>query len=176
MEVKLQNIEQVKERLTQAYQKALVLMTEKVNRASLLLQSKIVQGLANGTYGIHSRRGAAGLAGSVRVTPAETQGDSVRGSVAGAGGTSWYGKVHEFGGTRSYTIAPVNAKALAWKPFGQSGAVGKQSAFAFTRDVLFARKVIHPPLPQRRWMGEPVSEAKPEVIRILNEIKSEKLF
>ncbi|SRR6266481_1846077 len=176
MQIQIQHVEEVKERLSGAYKKALVLMQEKVNRASLFLQSKIVQGLAAGTYGIKSRRGSAGLAGSVRVTPSEIQGDLVEGFVTGAGGTSWYGKVHEFGGTRSYTIEPTSAKALAWKPFGSSGSVGKQSAFAFTRDVIFARKVIHPPLPQRRWMGEPVSEGKADVVKIINEIKSEQLF
>lgn len=176
MQTQLQNVEEVKQRLSEAYNHALVLMQQKVNQASLLLQQKIVQGLASGTYGITSRRGAAGLAGSVRVSPAEVSGDLVSGSVQGAGGTSWYGKVHEFGGTRSYTIEPVNGKALAWKPFGQSGPVGKQAAFSFTRDVIFAKKITHPPLPQRRWMGRPVDEAKTEVIQILNEIKSEKLF
>lgn len=43
------------------------------------------------------------LAGSVRQHPARLEGDSVIGEVEGAGGTAWYGRLHQDGGTFNVT-------------------------------------------------------------------------
>jgi hypothetical protein len=52
------------------------------------------------------------LAGSIRMIPAEQEGDVITGRVEGGGGPAWYGKIWELTGHKAFDIHPVNAKAL----------------------------------------------------------------
>ena len=176
LRVTVQNLENVKAKIAKMSNKALMALTKKINKASLLLQSKIIAGLAAGTYGIQSRHGTSGLAGSVQVTPASVSGTGIDGGITAATGPQWYGIVHELGGSREYIIQPVNAKALAWQAFGNAKASLKQKSMSFTGDMVFAKVVHHPPLPQRRWVGQPVDEARGEISGIFQEPMQKELF
>jgi hypothetical protein len=168
MQVTVRNAEAVKARLERGIDKALIVLKRRVDTASAELQGRIVAGLAAGTYGIHSRHGMSGLAGSVQVTPAGIEGTTVRGGVHGAGGTAWYGTVHERGGLSSYDISPVDRRALAWLAFGTPAKAAKhQRAFGFTKDMIVVAHVTHPPLRQRRWMGGPVDELRARIMDIV---------
>ena len=53
------------------------------------------------------------LRGSVRIVPAAIEGGKITGAVAaGSGPSNLYGSVHELGGSRSYQIMSVKARAL----------------------------------------------------------------
>lgn len=61
----------------------------------LKLQAHIAGDLLQGQV-LHHRSGK--LSGSIRKMPTALEGGALVGSVEGAGGPAWYGKVHEFGG------------------------------------------------------------------------------
>jgi hypothetical protein len=176
MKITVQGLDKVQAKIAKMSDKAVMALEKKINKASLLLQQKIVAGLAAGTYGIQSRHGTAGLAGSVQVTPASVSSSGVDGGITAASGPSWYGIVHEMGGSREYTIVPQSAKALAWQAYGATKASLSQKSMSFTSDMVFAKVVHHPPLPQRRWVGQPVDEARGEISAIFHEPMQQELF
>jgi hypothetical protein len=181
MRASLVGAERMQRRLDSGIAKTLIVLKRRIDRASVELQAAIVRGLAAGTYGIFSRHGMSGLAGSVRVVPAEVEGERVKGGVEGGGGTTSYGNVFESGGEGSYEIRPVNAKALVWLAYGTPakgskprtmGASGerfmrKQKSFGFTKDMIFRARVTHPPAKRRRWMGGAVADMKSRILEIV---------
>ena len=75
-------------------------VVRKMNEFLFLLQAKIVGEKLQGQV-LEHRTGK--LAGSIRVNPVSGQGGSnISGSIEGAGGPAWYGKLHEDGGTFPY--------------------------------------------------------------------------
>jgi hypothetical protein len=67
-----------------------------VDRSNFEMQSKIVAEKLQGQV-LEHRSGKLG--GSIRVIAAQVVGTKVAGSVEGAGGPAWYGKLHEYGGS-----------------------------------------------------------------------------
>jgi hypothetical protein len=97
------------------------------------------------------------LARSIRIVEPTLAGDNVVGQVLGAGGTAWYGVVHEYGGTRSYDIYPVNAKALLFQINGEN---------------IFRKHVLHPPLPERSFMRSALADMSEQIVADLQEAAS----
>lgn len=146
-------------------------IVRKTNGLLIRLQSHIVAEKLSGQVLKH-RSGK--LAASVRVQMAAAQGTSIVGAVLAAGGPAWYGKIHEFGGTRAYLILPRNKKALAFFGSGATatarmrkeiltkmhrGKASAQRAFAASGDVV-VRSVQHPPLPMRSFMRMSLAEMR----------------
>jgi hypothetical protein len=90
------------------------------------------------------------LAGSIRAIPAVVDGTSVVANVEGAGGPAWYGRLFEEGGTGPFEIVPKTAKALRF--------------VAASGEVVFAKKVQHPGLPDRPFMDPAQAARTPEIV------------
>ncbi len=175
--VSVTGLDQFKARLDGTVQKLTIVLSRRINQASLELQSAIVEGLATGKYGIQSRHGAAGLAGSVTVIPAQATSDSsVSGGVQGAGGVAIYGVYHEMGGRGPYEILPKTAEALAWQAYGTFPTRARQKKFSFTADMIFAKRVMHPTIKQRRWFGAAVDDMTPRIREIVADSLQMELF
>lgn len=88
---------------------------------------------ARGTAAISGRKPLIGETGALSTTISyQLQGrDSVL-----IGTPMAYGFVHQFGGQRTYTIVPRGKRALAWPGGGHP-----------------VKKVVHPPLPARPFLG-----------------------
>lgn len=136
--------------------RAAAIMTALADDVSLLmlkLQAHIVsQHLSGRPPGLNQITGK--LAGSINAIPPQIEGDQVTGAVEGAGGTAFYGRVHEYGGTRSYQILPVRAKALRFEVNGQT---------------VFAKSVTHPPMPARPFMSSSLIEMRDEIVASLQQ-------
>jgi hypothetical protein len=137
---------------------------------------------------LHVRTGK--LLGSAHVEPTVTTQTTIAGNVTAAGGPAFYGKFHEYGGTRWYDILPVNKKALAFFPGGSFGASfgatgirqlrfvqgknrgslrpGQYDSFAKAGGVV-VMKVHHPPLPMRSFMRSSLAELKARITSQLYE-------
>jgi hypothetical protein len=100
--------------------------------------------------------GTGRLRATVRPIEAVEEGTSiVGGALAGGpetevrskltGKESNYAAVQEYGGLSEYTILPVDAHVLAFEVDGQ---------------VVFARRVTHPPLPERSYMRTSLEEQR----------------
>jgi phage gpG-like protein len=90
---------------------------------------------------LHRRTGK--LSSSVRALPTTLSGTSIIGGVQAGGGPSFYGAVHEFGGTRAYPIIAVKARALRFVMNGKTS---------------FARSVMMPPAKIRAFAGPSLDE------------------
>jgi len=130
------------------------------------------------------------LAASIIKEPTVVRGNTVVGSVTGAAGPAFYGKIQEKGGTRTYEILPVHAKALAFFPTGSIGGGGgiasiskslvrglytksgvragrlKQSSYGRFGEYggIVVTKVIHPPLPPRPFMKPSLDEMQETIV------------
>ena len=127
----------------------------KMDGLMIELQAKIVGEKLSGQV-LNRRTGK--LSNSIRALPADIeqnfQGDSVVGRVEGGGGPAFYGRVQEFGGTHSYPIVPVNAKALAFMMGGKQ---------------VFFMRVIHPPLQERSFMRSSLEESREDIFNSLKQ-------
>jgi len=94
------------------------------------------------------------LAGSVHPVPAKKVGGAIVGEVASSGGPAFYGKVHEYGGKKTFTIIAVNKKALR---------------FLIDGKAIFRTRVERGPLPERSFMRSAATEFEPEIVSQLNE-------
>lgn len=115
------------------------------------------------------------LRGSINVQPVVVDGNTITGTVEGAGGPAFYGRFHEWGGNGPYEIVPVNKQALAFFADGSSGSArgimrglaqgGAAAAekFAAAGGVV-VRSVQHPAIIQRAFMGPSQRELWPEMI------------
>lgn len=123
------------------------------------LQSYVVSQKLSGQI-LNRRTGI--LSGSIRANPATLEGTIISGNVQGAGGPAFYGAVHELGGSKEYSIVPVKARALSFIRDGQR---------------VFAKRVMHPPLRQRAFMGpsldENAAKIKSELNAALNKVIAE---
>ena len=123
-------------------------LSDRINRLSLQLQQKIQNDKLSGQV-LNQRSGT--LKRSIEMIPsfANTSAGTVMGGVRGAGGPAFYGRFHEFGTDRSYTIVPVTKQALRFYVNGK---------------VVFAARVQHPPIKERSFMRSAASEMEPEII------------
>lgn len=141
------------------------LITALVDRMTFLmtkLQQKIVTEKLSGQV-LNRRSGT--LAGSITNPEAHVDGTTITGSLQWGGGPAWYGRVHEFGGTRGYAINPIYSRA-------QQRKIGKGTLAPFkvlrfiskSGQVVFAPYVFHPALPKRSFMESSLEEMKGEII------------
>jgi hypothetical protein len=147
-----------------------------------LVQSKL--------QGIVLKHHSGKLAGSITKEPIQHVGSSIVGMVTGAAGPAFYGKIQEKGGTRTYEIKPVHAKALAFFPQGSLGGGGgfaqlragivrglysksgasrgrlKESSYQKFGNLggIVVAKVIHPPLPPRPFMRPSLDEMRDTIV------------
>jgi len=127
------------------------------------LQQKIVGEKLSGQ--VLSRRSGR-LADSIIAEPAILEGTDIVGRVAWAGGEAWYGKVHEFGGTRDFVIN-VQASRREWR---RAGVLGKRALrFMLGGKEVFTPYVFHPPLPKRPFMAPSLEEMREEIKEGLRE-------
>lgn len=164
--------------------------TQTLDRLMLELQ-RVIQRKVTGEV-LHSRRGAAGLAGSIHKDDTVQVAGEIRGRVTGGGGPFWWLSVHEKGGEKSYEILPgavtgkSDKRALAFFPTGSIGAGFRETAMTRLRFALGKRRgelrptrygefgeaggvvvkrVEHPPLPKRAVMGPALEEMRGEIVR-----------
>lgn len=84
-------------------------------------------------------------------TEIEDSGSEVAASV---GTNVSYGKIHEYGVGRSWLVEARNAKALRFTVGGRT---------------VFARRVVHPPLPERSFLRSALAEMAPAIEEGLRE-------
>lgn len=85
---------------------------------------------------------------SIRVIDATAEGSALYAEVLGGGGVAPYMALHEYGGDGPYIIRPTNKKALR---------------FMMGSRVVFATKVLHPPMPQRSFMRSSLADMQAEI-------------
>jgi hypothetical protein len=183
IEIKIEGASDVSESLRGLSTNALILLKHRISVASSTLREAIVSGLADGTYGIRSRRGMAGLAGSVQeLDPAETDDGVVEGGVVGGGPAQPHGDMFEVGGKGPYEIVAKPGSVLAWPgkgkfiprmPHGLKHRLTPEHrivkrASAFTAGMIFARRVKHPAMKQARWFTGPADDLVEQIQDILD--------
>lgn len=73
----------------------------------------------------------------------------------------------EMGGTTAYDIFPVNAKALRFMAGGAGGFSGGPKTL--TPGVVFAKHVVHPPLPERSFLRAALAQRRGEIQQIFGD-------
>lgn len=123
-------------------------LRRRIDFYSLKLQQHIQRDKLSGQV-LHQRSGK--LKRSVEVIPATINPStgSVSGGVQAAGGPAYYGRFHETGTTRAYTIVPVTKQALRFFVDGRA---------------IFARRVEHPPIEQRSYLLSAQTDMEPEIL------------
>ncbi len=149
-------------------------ITAAINSSTANLQRYVVTEKLSGQM---LRRITGTLADSVRMAPAAQTGDTIVGSVLAGGGVASYALVQERGGDFAYEILPKNAQALAWPAaagadadfVNRSVSAKQKIARASARGVnmIFARRVIHPPLPARPFLSTSAQECIPKTVEIM---------
>lgn len=143
-------------------------MRDKLNATNLQLQQYIVTEKLEGDP-LQQRHGGRGLAGSIRAIPAEVTGDVISGAVEGAGGTAWYGTLHEYGGTFN---VPEHDRRSGFDKEGErmalltkSGAVRKK-VFLVETGMVKAHTVT---FPMRSFMRSSFEENQDDIVAGLRE-------
>jgi hypothetical protein len=127
-------------------------LSVKVAALTFMLQSKIVAKLS----GEILKRKTGTLAGSVTAVT-RTDGSTILGSVeAGNGPSHVYAMAHAVGVSRPYEIAATIAKALTFQLSVKEKAT-----------TVFAKRVIHPPIPATNFMWNTLDEKRDEIIQEL---------
>lgn len=149
-----------------------------LDESSLMLLRRIQQKLSGEVLSQRSGK----LLGSAHKDPTIVSDVQIVGGVGAAAGPAWYGRVHEYGGTKAYDIYPVNKKALAF--FGASSSLtgGDKRAFYYKQgarrgslrpkmygafretDGVVVKSVHHPPLPKRSFMKTSLEEMRGAII------------
>jgi phage gpG-like protein len=151
------NAPAIAEKLRQKGPQIMAAVEKKMTWLMLQLQRRIQLKLEGSV--LQHRTGK--LVNSIRVNPIQVSGTVVTGSVQGAGGPAWYGKIHEYGGTHAYDIFPKTKLALAFPFMGKSPA--------------FFKHVHHPPLPMRAFMKPSLDEMQDTILQELSETVRENL-
>ena len=121
----------------------------RVQMLTLMLSSKVVAKLSNQV--LHVRTGV--LRGSVNANTTD-EAARITGTVQSSAGPAFYGRFHEFGVPHAWQIVASRSKALAFQ------LSVKQNA-----QKVFAKSVVHPPLPERSFMRSSLDESREEIIR-----------
>jgi len=109
-------------------------LVTKINDLTVRLQRRILSRPGSPASASHRRKGW--LANSVRPIPATASGSTVTGSVEGAGGAAWYGRLFEDGTSSAYEILASNKKAMAFEMHGEAMVLRKVLHPAFDSDKL----------------------------------------
>lgn len=132
--------------------KIIAALVARMDRLMIQLQSYIIQEKLSGQL-LHRRSGV--LASSVRVVPTVVEGTIVRGAVQAGGGPAFYAAVHESGGQRAFDVYPNPPHRVL--------------RFIAEGEVVFARHVHHPPLPQRPFMESSLNEMRRTIVEGIHE-------
>ena len=138
--------EQLKAKASEIHQALFV----KVGAITAQLQTKIITTKLSGQV-LKKQTGL--LQSSVRLLPTTSVGSTITGGVAVTGPRRDVAMIHTMGMDRAYEVMAVKRKALAW-----AGADGK---------MVFARRVMHPPIPAKPFMWPALEESKDEIIQEL---------
>jgi hypothetical protein len=90
------------------------------------------------------------LRASVHTVPTVIEGNKIVGEIQSSSGPAFYGRIHEAGGSRAYTIMSSKARALKFITHGKT---------------VFAKSVIHPPAMQRSFMASTLAEQSENIQR-----------
>lgn len=74
----------------------------------------------------------------------------------------------ELGGATVYDIFPVNAKALRFLPGGGGGFSGGPKTVG-GGGAVFAKHVVHPPLPERSFLRAALAQRRAEIAQIFGD-------
>ena len=163
-------------------------LTTNLLRAMNIMLLKLQQRIQQKMSGEVLNQRSGDLKDSVHVVPAQVNAGDIAGTVRwGAGPSSAYAEVHEYGGKGWYDIYPVNKKALAFFPSGAAGTTTLKSGRTISaREILnnmrnpnmrargiaqfsaaggiVVKHVHHPPLPARP-VGQPsLDELHDEIV------------
>ncbi len=125
-------------------------LTVQLNKLMFMLQSYIAGQKLSGQV-LKVQTGV--LRASVRAIPATLEGTNILAGVESSGGPSWYGKIHEYGGSHAYSIVAVKARALRFVMGGR---------------VVFAKRVLHPAIAARPFMRPSLEENADQIRAELN--------
>jgi len=167
--IEITGVQRVINKLSALASKNQAMLVRRVNKAANALRVRIVGDLVQGVWRLKSRHGTAGLAGTVYVNESGggAVGDRIQAVVHGAGGAAPYGIFWERG-IKSHVIVPKTARALAWPAYGQwQKSAMLQRRFAFTADMIFAKRVVWPAQRPRPWFSGPYRDMLPELEAIL---------
>ena len=143
-------------------------MRNKLNAVNIDLQNYIVTEKLQGDP-LQQRRGGRGLAGSIRMQPAEVEGDVVSGEVEGGGGTTFYGKYHEYGGTFD---VPEHERRSGFTKEGERTALltktgmTRKNVFLVETGMVKAHTIT---FPVRSFMRSSLDENREQIIAGLRE-------
>jgi hypothetical protein len=140
LKITMQNDATLIAKLRAAGPRIIQVITNKMNALMFLLEGKIKSEKLSGQV-LQRRSGI--LSGSVRAIPAALEGTNIVGGVTAGGGAAMYASVQEYGGTHAYPVFAVKARALAFLMDGKQ---------------VFAKRVMHPPLPARSYMRSSLEE------------------
>jgi hypothetical protein len=122
-----------------------------LNKGAIALQSYIVDQELSGQL---LNRISGNLANSVRVKLAEAEGDKINAAVEAGGGTAYYAAIQNYGSFMAYEILPTEAKALRFLSGGS---------------VVFAKRVIHPPIHPTFFMEKGAEAMEPTIVEYVAE-------
>lgn len=169
--IQVEGLGEAKARLSALPRKLGGEIARRVNVAVRRLQARILTSLVTGEWGIKARHGLSGLVGTVQVTPATpTEDGKIVGMVHGGGGNPPVGLFFEKGGRGPYPIEARPGGVLAWPAYGKWQSPVMQRAFAFTKDTIFAKRVMHPAVKHAPWMRGPLKEMKTEIEEMINPV------
>jgi hypothetical protein len=132
------------------------MLAERIDRVNAMMAERVRGNLSGAVLNRQSGK----LLDTVQQVPTQLSGDELYASVSAGGPEAPYGIYFEEGGTEFYTIAPVNARALAFMMGGRK---------------IFAKIVNHPPTPKLPWFQPEVLTAMDEMPQQLRQVISEVL-
>jgi hypothetical protein len=144
-------LDTLREQLTAKATRLHEVLYTKVQALTFMLQTKVIGKISNDV--LHVRTGV--LRGSVNANTT-TDGSKITGTVSSSAGPAFYGKFHEFGVPHAWEIVATKSKALEFQ------LSVKQNAL-----TIFAKRVRHPPLPERSFMRSTFDENRAKIIQEL---------
>jgi hypothetical protein len=132
------------------------MLAERIDRVNAMMAERVKGNLSGAVLNEQSGK----LLSTVQQVPTQRSGDELYGSVVAGGPEAPYGIYFEEGGLGYYTIAAVNARALAFMMGG---------------NLVFAKLVNHPPIPKLPWFAPEVLTAMEQMPQALRQVISEVL-
>lgn len=136
------------ESLVEYIEKKRASLIEVIGQRVDIVNAMLADRLHGNLNGAMLQRRSGKLYDSVMIEASQVSGDEVVGAVSAAGDTAPYGVYFNAGGKGYYTIAPKNARALAFMGEGK---------------MIFAKMVNHPPIPHLPWFDQEIPQAKQDM-------------